>query len=124
MTDSEQKRIFAKNLNRYINESGHTQKEIANALGIGVTTFNNWCCGKSMPGMGTVQKIAGFFNIKFTELIDEHTAEDEEEKLIEQYLQDEAIRRFVLYAGGMMPKDSRGRFIEAMIQAYEATHIK
>lgn len=121
MTDNEQKRIFARNLTFYINKSGHTQKEIAQILGIKNTTLNNWCLAKAMPTMGTVQRVADYFGIRNIDLINERTKDDEEQILIEQYLKDDAIRRFVLYAGGSMPKESRDKFLEAMIQTYEAT---
>ena len=63
MTEEEQKRIFAKNLNYYISLSGKQQKEVAQELGFRVTTFNTWCKGKIIPGMGKVQKLADYFKI-------------------------------------------------------------
>ena len=71
MTDEEQKRIFSKNLNFYIAESGKQQKEIAKELGFNATTFNTWCVGKIVPTMGKIQKIADYFGIEKTDLIDE-----------------------------------------------------
>ena len=45
MTDEEQKRIFANNLNRYISLNQKQQIDVANDLGINPTTFNMWCKG-------------------------------------------------------------------------------
>lgn len=70
MTDEEQKRIFSKNLNYYISLSGKQQKEVAKELGFQVTTFNTWCKGKIIPGMGKVQKLADYFNIGKSDLLD------------------------------------------------------
>lgn len=70
MTDEEQKKIFAKNLNYYISLSGKQQKEVAKELGFQVTTFNTWCKGKIIPGMGKVQKLADYFNIGKSDLLD------------------------------------------------------
>jgi hypothetical protein len=39
MTDEEQRKIFAKNLNYYISNSGKQQKEVAEELGFPQTTF-------------------------------------------------------------------------------------
>ena len=64
MTEEEQRRIFSKNLNYYISNSGKQQKEIAVDLGISPTTFNTWCVGK-------VQAIADYFNIGKSDLIDD-----------------------------------------------------
>ena len=71
MTEEEQRRIFSKNLNYYISNSGKQQKEIAVDLGISPTTFNTWCVGKIMPRMGKVQAIADYFNIGKSDLIDD-----------------------------------------------------
>lgn len=71
MTDEEQKRIFSKNLNYYINLSGKQQKEIAKDLGYPATTFNTWCMGKVIPGMGKVQKIADYLKIGKSDLLDD-----------------------------------------------------
>lgn len=73
MTEDEQKKIFSKNLNYYIELSGKQQKEVAKELGISTTTFNTWCVGKIMPRMGKIQKIADYFCIQKTDLIDGKT---------------------------------------------------
>lgn len=71
MTDEEQKKVFSKNLNYYIANSGKQQKEVASDLGISPTTFNTWCVGKIMPRMGKVQSIADYFSIGKSDLIDD-----------------------------------------------------
>lgn len=71
MTEEEQRKIFSKNLNYYISNSGKQQKEIAADLGISPTTFNTWCVWKIMPRMGKVQAIADYFNIGKSDLIDD-----------------------------------------------------
>ena len=52
MTDDEQRKIFSKNINKYIEQSGKLQKEIAKELGYSPTTFNTWCVGKIIPSAG------------------------------------------------------------------------
>lgn len=71
MTDEEQKKIFSKNLNYYIAQSGKQQKEVAQDLDISPTTFNTWCVGKIMPRMGKVQKLADYFDIGKSDLLDD-----------------------------------------------------
>lgn len=71
MNDEEQKYIFSKNLNYYILKSGKQQKEIAKDLGISATTFNTWCVGKILPSLSKIQKIADYFNIGMSFLVDE-----------------------------------------------------
>lgn len=74
MTEEEQKKIFSKNLNRYIELSGKMQKEIATDLGYSPTTFNTWCVGKIIPGAGKIQKIADYFNIGKSDLLDDKSS--------------------------------------------------
>lgn len=71
MTEEEQKKIFSKNLNYYISISGKQQKEIAKALGYSPTTFNTWCVGKIIPSTGKIQKIADYFGIGKSDLLDD-----------------------------------------------------
>lgn len=71
MTDEEQKIIFAKNLNYYVYTSGKQQKEIAEDLDFNTKTFNGWCKGLSLPTMGKVQKIADYFGIGKSDLLDD-----------------------------------------------------
>lgn len=92
MTDNEQTKIFAQNLSRYVNNSGKMQKDIANDLKFPQQTFNGWCKGVSFPSMDKVQKIADYFHIGKSDLIDNHSEcdyvfslSDEEMILIEYY---------------------------------------
>ncbi|WP_394911945.1 helix-turn-helix domain-containing protein [uncultured Robinsoniella sp.] len=76
MTEEDQKRIFAKNLNYYIEMSGKQQREVANDLGLSPTTFNTWCVGKIVPGIGKIQKIADYFGIGKSDLVDDKLDSD------------------------------------------------
>jgi DNA-binding helix-turn-helix protein len=42
MTDTEQKRVFAQNLKRLLNERNLTQNEVAKAINVSPQTFNTW----------------------------------------------------------------------------------
>lgn len=74
MTDEQQKKIFSKNLNHYIELSQKTQKEIAAAIDVSPQTFNTWCQGIAIPRMGKVQRLADYFNIGKSDLIDDKVA--------------------------------------------------
>ncbi len=65
MTDEEQKLIFSKNLNYYIEKSQKT------AIEVSPQTFNTWCQGIAIPRMGKVQRLADYFNIGKSDLIDD-----------------------------------------------------
>lgn len=72
MGDKEQRDIFKKNLIYYVDHCGHSQKEIAEAIGVSPQTFNTWMRGIALPRMGKVELLASFFNIKKSDLIDSH----------------------------------------------------
>ena len=74
MTDIEQKKIFAKNLNSLLFQRNKTQKEVADAISVSPQTFNTWCQGIALPRMGKVQRLADYFNIEKADLIEEKTA--------------------------------------------------
>lgn len=74
LTDEEQKRIFSTNLNRYVNKSQKTQKEIADAIEVSPQTFNTWCQGIAIPRMGKVQRLADYFSIGKSDLIDDKSS--------------------------------------------------
>ena len=73
MTEDRQRQIFSSNLRRFIDVSGKTQKEIADAIGVSQQIMNVWARGKAIPRMGKIQKLADFFGIEKSELIDEQT---------------------------------------------------
>lgn len=73
MKGDRQQTIFTKNLNKFIAQSGKTQKEIADDLGVSPQVLNSWCQGISTPRMGKIQLLADYFNTSKSSLIDEQT---------------------------------------------------
>jgi repressor LexA len=71
MNDIEQKNIFSKNLNRYLSINNKTQREVADAINVSPQTFNTWCQGIALPRMGKVQRLADYFGIGKSDLIDD-----------------------------------------------------
>lgn len=76
MSDEAQKRIFSKNLRRLLEESGKTQKELAEAIRESQQVVNTWATGRSIPRMGRVQKLADFFRVKKSALVDDQRESD------------------------------------------------
>lgn len=91
MTDELQKQIFSKNLCKYLSNSNKSQKEVADAINVSPQTFNTWCQGIALPRMGKIQKLADYFKISKSDLIDDETPQDvfvladDEVLLIERY---------------------------------------
>jgi repressor LexA len=65
------KEIFSRNLKRYLENSGKTQKEVAAFLDVSTGTFCDWMKGRSYPRMDKVQRLAEFFGIKKSDLVED-----------------------------------------------------
>lgn len=86
MSDELQKKIFSKNLNKYISRSGKKQNEIAADIKVIPQTLNSWCTGQAMPRIGKIQLLADYFGINKSDLLEEKEDIDEEG----YYLDDDA----------------------------------
>lgn len=71
MNDKEQKRIFANNLKRLLNENRLNQNEVAKSINVSPQTFNTWCQEIALPRMGKIELLANYFGITKSELIEE-----------------------------------------------------
>jgi len=61
--------FFAPNLSFLRKKKGLTQAEVATALGLKRNTFSNYETTHSEPDLGTLEKIASFFDISLDELL-------------------------------------------------------
>lgn len=80
MTDEQQKKVFAENLNYYMELNHKQQIDVAKDLGINATTLNMWCKGNSMPGTGKLRRLADYFHIGMTDLTDIRNTDDEDSR--------------------------------------------
>lgn len=100
MTDEEQKKIFAHNLNYYINLNNKQQVDVAKDLGINTTTLNMWCKGNSIPGTGKIRALADYFNIGMSDLTDIQDFKNSDDKysdvVMKIGLYDERFKRIIL----------------------------
>lgn len=63
--------IFAKNLRYYMVQNGKSRKEVTEAIGVSYYTFTDWVNGKKYPRMDKVEKLANYFGILKSDLIEE-----------------------------------------------------
>lgn len=71
------KEIFAQNLNYYMNEKKKSRKEVANSIGVSYFTFTDWVKGKTYPRMDKVEKLAKYFDIKISDLVEKKSTKEE-----------------------------------------------
>lgn len=65
-------------VNRYIHKESENvygtvrkeSEEMAAIVGVSPPTFHNWLKGKKMPRMNNVQKLADYFGVKLSDLIE------------------------------------------------------
>ena len=70
--------IFSNNLKRYLELTGKSQKEVANAIGVQPSTFCDWLNLRTYPRVDKVQALANYFGIKKSDLVEEVSDEEEE----------------------------------------------
>lgn len=71
MADEEYKKVFSKNLRYYMDLNGKNQMDLMNDLHLSSSTVSNWCTGLKLPRMDKVQKLADYFHINKSDLIEE-----------------------------------------------------
>lgn len=70
MSATNSKEIFAENLSFYIKKHDVDQKDIAEAIGIAPSTFNAYVKAKKYPRIDKIEKIANYFGISKSDLIE------------------------------------------------------
>lgn len=61
--------VFRRNLNHYLEISGKLQKDLAEYVGAKTTTVSGWTRGISYPRADAMEKIAMFFGIPTSKLV-------------------------------------------------------
>ena len=65
------KDVLAKNLKKYILKSGKDRSTIAEDLGFPYSTVTDWVNGKKYPRINNIEKLANYFNVSKSELIED-----------------------------------------------------
>lgn len=69
------KDIFSKNLQYYMELHELNNKELSEILGVSESTVGKWLLRKSTPRMGIIEKLARYFNIQKSDLIEQKEPE-------------------------------------------------
>lgn len=92
MTSLGNKEVFAENLKFYMARSGKTQKELAEYLGVSPAAFNEWVKAKKYPRIDKIEKLANYFGILKSDLIEKRTEEREKMKKKNDVLSDVILK--------------------------------
>lgn len=71
MTDQKNKDIIAKNIRHYMEMKGKSRTDICHALDIKYTTLSDWVNGKTYPRIDKIERMARYFGIKKSDLVEE-----------------------------------------------------
>ena len=72
--------VFSKNLRHYIEKSGKDRRELSEIWGFPYSTVTVWVNGKKYPRIDRIEKMADYFGIKKSDLIEEKEPDDMREK--------------------------------------------
>lgn len=113
MSNIGNKETMAKNLKYYTDRSGKSQKEIATIVDVAYSTFNDWINAKKYPRIDKIERLANYFGILKSDLI-----EDKQKQPIQDELS-ERKRLFMQKIEGM--SDSQLERLEQILALVENT---
>ena len=116
-------RIIGKNIELLIKEHNINQTDLAVVLGVSESAVGKWILGKAIPRMGTVQKIADYFHVpKSTILEDSKSASS---NLDESHSRDSDVHTLILREDEISYITSRRelsdtdrQFIDRLLETY------
>lgn len=107
--------IIRSNLERYIAESGYTQKEFAEKLGVSKSSVTNWVKGKNSPDVELVVPICTLLNITikdfYSDGTENHTSVDES-TVAESHAESDPLRTILLQNFEQLNQEGRERLVE------------
>lgn len=71
MDDEKVKTIFSNNLKKYMNMVGVNQNDIAKITGVSQQSVSNWINRKQIPRMGIIERLADYFGILKSDLLED-----------------------------------------------------
>lgn len=119
------KEVFAENLRFYMERSGKTQKELADIVGVSAPTVNDWLKAKKYPRIDKVERLANYFGILKSDLIEDKTEKplvngDEELTEYLEMLKTRPEMRMLF----QISKDATKEDVEAAVRVIEAIRKK
>ena len=108
------KDVMAKNLRKYMERSGKTQKEMSEIVGVSTATFSEWINGKKYPRIDKIEIMADYFGILKSDLI-----EEKEKPTVKDDGLSENQRKLIEFAK-TVPEDKAEMILQVMRTIVEA----
>ena len=90
--------VFAKNLNRMMKLYNLNQSDVARLTGSTHQVVSRWCSGKTLPRMGNIQKLADYFGVYKSELLEERTVDNIDKT--------ERVKKYTMLYQELTPEES------------------
>ena len=71
MSEQELNQVIANNISFLLQTKGKSQSELADYMNVSQATVSNWCKGIKTPRMDKIDKIAVFFNVNRSRIMEE-----------------------------------------------------
>lgn len=115
MKNLENKEIFARNLRRFLDARGMQDKDLVEVTGASQTAISDWLNAKKYPRIDKIEKMAVFFGVKKSDLIEEQTRDEHEvviKQLVDMFnsLPDEGKERTMEYLQFLTLQVKNGKF--------------
>ncbi|MBR3246849.1 MAG: helix-turn-helix domain-containing protein [Clostridiales bacterium] len=68
------RQVMGQNIDYYMNRMGLERKELAKALGVPYSSLTDWMNGNSYPRIDKIQKMADFFGVEKSDLVEPRSA--------------------------------------------------
>lgn len=116
------KEIFSHNLNFYMNQNGKSRKDVSEAIGVSYFTYTDWVNGKKYPRMDKVEKLARYFNIKISDLIEKKSIENNPEEMATIHAEIISDEEYVaMYRNFKLLDEAQRKIVKDLINSLAAT---
>lgn len=78
MSEDTAKKIFAKNLNYFLDLNNKKQVDLAKYIGASTGLVSAWCRAEKMPRMDKIQSICNWLHIELSDLLEDKTKQQED----------------------------------------------
>lgn len=74
MTKLGNKEVMSSNIKRYMLERNISRTDLCDAIGVKYTTLTDWIKGNTYPRIDWIERMANYFGIRKSDLVEEHSA--------------------------------------------------
>lgn len=133
MADDELRRIFATNLNYYLQLNGFNQADLARHMHVSTATTAKWCTGQTMPRIDKIQSICNWLGIEKADLLESQAdqprdtrkavyyTDPETARLAQEMFEDHEMRALFHMKRNMKPEQFKAHY-DMMKSLYKLEH--